>query len=49
MDQIVEQIETGKSAFDLYVNDSDLISTHVRYGKTVALSDFMAGEGKDVH
>ncbi len=48
VDQIMEQIETGKSAFDLYVNDSDLIGTHVRYGKTVALSDFMAAEGKDV-
>jgi glycerol transport system substrate-binding protein len=30
------------------VNDSDLIGTHSRYGFVVPLSDWMAGEGKDV-
>lgn len=38
----------GASLYDAYINDSDLIGTHYRYGKVLPLSDFMAGEGKDV-
>jgi glycerol transport system substrate-binding protein len=49
---LVEKLQTslqaGKSIYDGWVNDSDLIGTHMRYGQTVVLSDFMAGEGKDV-
>ncbi len=44
--QIQEQ--SGKNVFDAYVNDSDLIGTHYRYGHVVNLTDWMAGEGKDV-
>jgi len=42
------QMQSGKNVFDAYVNDSDLIGTHYRYGHVVNLTDWMAGEGKDV-
>ncbi|WP_027357968.1 ABC transporter substrate-binding protein [Desulforegula conservatrix] len=38
----------GASLYDGYINDSDLIGTHYRYGKVLPLSDFMTGDGKDV-
>ncbi len=41
------QMQSGKNVFDAYVNDSDLIGTHSRYGHVVNLTDWMAGEGKD--
>ena len=48
---LVEKMQTsmqsGKSIYDGWVNDSDLIGTHYRYGQTVVLSDFMKAEGKD--
>ncbi len=48
---LVEKMQTslqaGRSIYDGWVNDSDLIGTHMRYGQTVVLSDFIAGEGKD--
>lgn len=36
------------SGYDMWVNDTDSIGAHYRYGVTVALSDFMQDEGKDV-
>ncbi|GAA5173223.1 ABC transporter substrate-binding protein [Niveibacterium umoris] len=45
---IKQQMLSGKSVYDAYVNDSDLIGTHFRYGKTVVLSEWMKGEGRDV-
>nr|WP_321366352.1 ABC transporter substrate-binding protein [uncultured Desulfuromusa sp.] len=42
------QMQSGENVFDAYINDSDLIGTHYRYGHVVNLSDWMAGEGKDV-
>lgn len=48
VEKIQTQMQSGRNLYDAYVNDSDLIGTHFRYGKTVALSDFMAKEGKDV-
>ncbi|MBF0233260.1 MAG: carbohydrate ABC transporter substrate-binding protein [Desulfamplus sp.] len=41
------QMQSGKNVFDAYINDSDLIGTHYRYGHVVNLTDWMAGEGKD--
>ena len=38
-------MQTGQNVYDAYVNDSDLIGTHSRYGYVVALSDFMENEG----
>ena len=37
------QMQSGENVFDAYINDSDLIGTHFRYGHAVALSDFMSG------
>ncbi len=42
------QMQTRRSLYDGYVNDSDLIGTHSRLQLAVNLTDFMAGEGKDV-
>ena len=42
------QMQSGQNVFDAYVNDSDLIGTHYRYGHVVNLTDWMAGDGKDV-
>ncbi len=41
------QMQSGKNVFDAYVNDSDLIGTHSRYGHVVNLTDWMTGQGKD--
>jgi glycerol transport system substrate-binding protein len=41
------QMQSGNNVFDAYINDSDLIGTHSRYGSVVNLTDWMAGEGKD--
>lgn len=51
--EVVARIQTEMaggtpSGYDMYVNDSDAIGTHYRYGVTVALSDFMLGEGREV-
>ena len=42
------QMQTKRNLYDAYVNDSDLIGTHSRLQLAVNLTDFMAGEGKDV-
>jgi glycerol transport system substrate-binding protein len=47
--KIQSEMASGKNAgIDMYVNDSDSIGAHYRYGVTVPLSDFMLGEGQDV-
>jgi glycerol transport system substrate-binding protein len=47
---VVEKLQTsmqsGKSIYDGWVTDSDLIGTHYRYGAILPLSDFMATTGK---
>ena len=49
---VIEKLQTqmlsGQNVYDAYVNDSDLIGTHARYGYVVPLSDFIAGEGAEV-
>ena len=42
------QMQTGRNLYDAYVNDSDLIGTHSRLQLAVNLTEWMAGEGKDV-
>ncbi|HLA01457.1 MAG TPA: ABC transporter substrate-binding protein [Aestuariivirga sp.] len=42
------QMQTNRNLYDAYINDSDLIGTHSRLQLAVNLSDFMAGDGKDV-
>lgn len=48
IEKLQTQMQSNENVYDMYVNDTDLIGTHYRYGSAVALSDFMAGEGKDV-
>ncbi len=42
------QMQTRRNLYDAYINDSDLIGTHSRLQLAYNLTDFMAGEGKDV-
>ncbi|MFZ1105041.1 MAG: ABC transporter substrate-binding protein, partial [Hyphomicrobiaceae bacterium] len=42
------QMQTNRNLYDAYINDSDLIGTHSRLQSAVNLTDWMAGEGKDV-
>jgi len=48
IEKLQTQMQTGRSIYDMYINDSDLIGTHYRYGQVVSLTDFMYGEGKNV-
>ena len=48
VEKLQTQMQSGKNVYDGWINDSDLIGTHFRYGQTVILSDYMTGEGKDV-
>jgi glycerol transport system substrate-binding protein len=48
IEKIQTQFQTGKNLYDAWINDSDLIGTHIRYPYTRNLTDWMAGEGKDV-
>ena len=48
IEKLQTQMQSGQNIYDAYVNDSDLIGTHSRYGYVVPLSDFMAGEGASV-
>jgi glycerol transport system substrate-binding protein len=48
IEKLQVQMQSGENVFDGYVNDSDLIGTHFRYGQVVNLTDWMADEGKDV-
>ena len=34
-------MQSGKSIYDGWISDSDLIGTHYRYGKILALTDYM--------
>lgn len=49
---VIEKLQTqwasGKNLYDGWINDSDLIGTHYRYGYAVCLEDFIKGEGKAV-
>jgi glycerol transport system substrate-binding protein len=48
---VVEKLQTsmqsGKSIYDGWISDSDLIGTHYRYGVIMPLSDYMTGAGKE--
>jgi len=48
IEKLQTQMQSGENIYDAYINDSDLIGTHFRYGHVVPLSDWMEGEGKDV-
>lgn len=44
--RITEQMMTGRVIYDIYVNDADLVGTHLRLNKIVVLSDYMEGAGQ---
>lgn len=48
VEKLQTQMQSGENIYDAYVNDSDLIGTHARYKQVRNLTDWMAGEGKDV-
>jgi len=45
---IQTQMQTNRNIYDAYINDSDFIGTHARLQAAVNLTDYMAGDGKDV-
>lgn len=48
IEKLQTQLQSGENIYDAYINDSDLIGTHFRYGAVANLTDWMADEGKDV-
>jgi glycerol transport system substrate-binding protein len=48
VEKLQTQMQSGRNIYDAYVNDSDLIGTHFRYGKAIAISDMIAGEAKNL-
>ena len=47
VDNMQTQMQSGNSIYDGYVNDSDAIGTHIRYGTTINLSEAMENEWAD--
>jgi len=47
VEKLQTQMQSGRNIYDAYINDSDLIGTHFRYGKVVPISDMIANEAKD--
>ncbi|HDZ56514.1 MAG TPA: carbohydrate ABC transporter substrate-binding protein [Pseudomonas xinjiangensis] len=48
VEKLQTQMQSDRNIYDAYVNDSDLIGTHFRYGKVVPISDMIAGDAKDL-
>jgi len=48
IDRVQRQIQTGVKLYDIYVNDADLIGTHLRLDSALNWTEYMVGEGKDV-
>src|SRR5262245_65582246 len=46
VEKLQTQMQSGKNVYDGWINDSDLIGTHFRYGQTIILSDYMTGEDR---
>ncbi|MCW8195781.1 carbohydrate ABC transporter substrate-binding protein [Proteobacteria bacterium 005FR1] len=47
VEKLQTQMQSGQNIYDAYVNDSDMIGTHFRYGKVVPITDMIEGEAKD--
>ena len=47
VEKLQTQMQSDRNIYDGWVNDSDLIGTHMRYGKVIAISDMIKGEAKD--
>ncbi|WP_434360864.1 ABC transporter substrate-binding protein [Parasalinivibrio latis] len=48
VEKLQTEMQSGRSIYDAYINDSDLIGTHFRYGKVYPISDYIKEEGKDI-
>ncbi len=48
IEKLQTQFQSGKTIYDAYINDSDLIGTHFRNDFVLPLTDYMAGAGKSV-
>ncbi|OQY47098.1 MAG: ABC transporter substrate-binding protein [Anaerolineaceae bacterium 4572_78] len=46
VERMMEQQRTGRIIYDIYVNDADLVGTHLRSQAVVNLSEYMQNEGK---
>lgn len=47
VEKLQTQMQSDQNIYDAYINDSDLIGTHFRYGKVMPITDMMAGEAKE--
>ena len=45
--RIMDQIENGTLWYDAYVNDADMVGTHLRTQGVEVISDYMKKEGKE--
>ncbi len=45
VERLQTQMNSGEVIYHIYVNDADLIGTHLRFGQVVNLTEYMAGEG----
>ncbi len=48
VEKLQTQMQSGRNIYDAYINDSDLIGTHFRYGKVVPVSDMIENEAKNL-
>ncbi|MEA1967218.1 MAG: carbohydrate ABC transporter substrate-binding protein [Thermodesulfobacteriota bacterium] len=48
VEKIMKQLATGVGFYDIYVNDADLVGTHLRTGGVVDLTEYMSKGGKFV-
>ena len=48
IERLQTQMQSGRNVYDGYVNDSDLIGTHFRYGQVVPITDMVETEDADV-
>lgn len=46
VEALLQQMRTGKNTYDAYVNDADMVGTHLRLSGVVNLTRYMKGEGK---
>lgn len=48
VNRMTRQMETNEKKYDIYVNDADLIGTHLRADSALNFNEFINGEGKSV-
>ena len=48
VDRVQRQIQTNRKLYDIYVNDADLIGTHLRLNSALNFSKYMEGPGKRI-